>query len=405
MSIKLNFQHLYALLEISRTGSISQAANRVHRSQSALTMAVRRLEAELDSKLFERRATGMFPTDAGRLFINRIERAFAALRPALQTMPGRGGARCAEALYRAVTSTQLRAMVEVVQQGGFSLAARVLGLSQPSVHRAARDLETVLGRPLFKATAQGAVPTREARDLARCANLAFYEIRQGLDEINELRGKVSGELRIASLPLARAGLVPESVSRIVARCPDLQVRIVDGPYAELLQELRMGQVDLIVGALRSPGPTGDVCQKLLFEEPLSILVRAGHPLLGASTPGAAALARLEWVMPRSGTPARDNVAAFFAAQGVDGPTHIVECSSLVATRGLLLRTDRAALLSASQVEFEVQTGRLAVLRENLPGTCRGIGLTTRLNWKPTRIQAEYVALLEELAEGLGNHAR
>jgi DNA-binding transcriptional LysR family regulator len=397
----LNLQHLYALLEISSMGSISKAAESVHRSQSALTMAVRNIERAIGERLFERVPAGVFPTAAGRLFLARLERSFDWLRRALQGLPVRRGMRSGRELYRTVTSTQLRALIAVVQQGGFSLAARHLGLSQPSVHRAARDLELLLGQSLFKSATQGVEPTRAARRLARYASLAFCEIRQGLEEIEELRGRTGGRLSVASLPLARASLLPESISRILARHPGLQVRIVDGPYPELLQELRMGQVDLIVGALRTPNPAADVQQELLFEAPLSIVVRAGHPLLSGKPPGARVLARLEWVMPRAGTPAREYIAAYFERQGVSGPAHIVECSSLVATRGLLLRSDRAALLSADQVQFEVDSGILAVLHKDLPGTRRAIGLTTRVSWKPTRVQQEYVVLLRSLAKRYG----
>jgi hypothetical protein len=53
------------------------------------------------------------------------------------------------------------------------------------------------------------------------------------------------------------------------------------------------------------------------------------------------------------------------------------------------------------VQFEVDSGRLAVLRKDLPGTRRAIGLTTRVSWKPTRVQQEYVVLLRSLAKRYG----
>jgi hypothetical protein len=60
-----------------------------------------------------------------------------------------------------------------------------------------------------------------------------------------------------------------------------------------------------------------------------------------------------------------------------------------------------ALLSADQVRFEVESGRLAVLRKDLPGTRRAIGLSTRIDWKPTPVQQEYVVLLRALAKRYG----
>lgn len=399
----LNLQHLNAVLQVANLGSITRASERVHRSQSALTMAIRKIEGTIGALLFERHATGMSVTDAGRILASRIERAFNCLENGVQSLPARNGRHSRPVLSRAVTSTQLRALVAIVQQGGFSPAARLLGRSQPSVHRAARDLETVLDTPLFRVGSAGvAEPTREAWALARFASLAFQEIEQGLEEIANLRGRVGGRLRVASLPLARAEFLPESIDQILGTYPDLRVSIVDGPYDELLNELRMGQVDLILGALRSPKPAADVHQELLFEDPLSIVVRSGHPLLDRHRVKVGDLAKLAWVMPRAGTPAREHIASYFARSGVIAPSRIVECSSLVTTRGLLLNSDRAALLSFGQVRIEVERGLLAVLKRDLPGTRRPIGLTTRLGWKPTPIQAEYVRLLRPLARHLGN---
>ena len=189
----------------------------------------------------------------------------------------------------------------------------------------------------------------------------------------------------------------EALTRVLATYPDIKASIVDGPYAELLHELRHGLLDVIVGALRFPPPTDDITQRLLFDDPLSIVVRPGHPVLAGTMPGAAALAALDWIVPREGTPARAEFVAFFDAHGVIPPRRIVECSSLVTTRGLLLRSDRAALLSALQVRHEIETGTLAALPAPLPGTERAIGLTVRADWKPTVAQQHFLEVIEQTA--------
>ena len=80
---------------------------------------------------------------------------------------------------------------------------------------------------------------------------------------------------------------------------------------------------------------------------------------------------------------------------------MIECSSLVATRGLLLQSDRAALLSPLQVREGVKAGELAVLVDAIPNSGRSIGLTTRENWEPTMVQAEFDAIIRKLAEYIG----
>jgi DNA-binding transcriptional LysR family regulator len=285
----------------------------------------------------------------------------------------------------------------VVETGGFSSAARQLGLAQPTVHRAVRDIEALCGEPLCRRTTGGVEPTLRAVRLARHAGLALLEIRHGLEEVAELDGQRRSRIRVGCLPLARVQILPDAVNATLERHPELAISIVDGPYDELLRSLRHGTLDLVIGALREPAPSADVVQETLFHDPLAIVVRAGHPVLRVRARGAVALAKLSWIVPRSGTPARSYFNAYFRAHGVPTPRRCIECSSLVATRGLLLGSDRAALLSARQVRLELAARQLALVLDPLPGTARPIGLTTRRDWKPTPAIADLLAELRQAA--------
>ena len=385
-----NLRHLYAAAEAARRGSISRAADSVHLSQSAVTQGIARLEKMAGERLFERSGTGIRPTEAGRRFVARIERAFQKLKACQPELdPGTSS----EPLHRRATATQLRALVAVVESGGFSLAARELGRSQPSVYRSARDLERLCGRELFRRSANAVEATPLARLMARSASLAFAEIRQGFEEVDELHGRMQGSVAVGCLPLARTSLLPTAITDLLVAHPSARVKVVDGPYDELLHTLLNGGIDLVIGALRLPRPTHQVVQEPLFDDPLSIVVRRGHPLLGRVA-GVTALAGLDWIVPREGTPARDHFNAFFEKRGVAPPCRLIECSSLVTTRGLLLQSDRAALLSVRQAKLDVDAGSLATLSDPLPGTERTIGMTWRRDWQPTTVQRRFVAALK-----------
>jgi DNA-binding transcriptional LysR family regulator len=188
-----------------------------------------------------------------------------------------------------------------------------------------------------------------------------------------------------------------AVTRLLSKHPEARVSILDGPYVEQLHALRYGQIDWLIGALREPPPTTDVVQEPLFDQPLAVVVRPGHPMLDATIPTIAELARLEWVAPRPQAPARRFFDEFFERNGVSTPTRIIECSSLIATRGLLLQSDRAALLSPLQVREDVAAGELAVLIDAIEDSSRSIGMTVRDNWEPTMVQAEFGNIVRQLA--------
>ncbi len=63
-------------LEVVRTGSVTEAAERLHMAPSAVSRHIARLESELDTLLFERRARGMVPNAAGELLAAHAKRAW-----------------------------------------------------------------------------------------------------------------------------------------------------------------------------------------------------------------------------------------------------------------------------------------------------------------------------------------
>ncbi len=391
----LNLRHLRAFREIAAHESISRAAEQVHLSQPAITQALSKLERLLGASLFDRTRRGMFLNAPGGIFLFRVKRALDLVQEGAR-MAHRAGSRNQNRGFRRfdqlVTSGQLRALIAVVQAGNFSLAARSINISQPSLHRAARDLEKLSGVPLFKRVNLGIELTPPARALARHARLAFAELEQGIDEVKGWQGLDCGRIVIGSMPLARAEILPRAINAFLDLRPTVEIRVIDGPYDDLLHGLRHGEIDLLTGALRYPLPINDVKQEPLLSDPLAIVARAGHPLAGKHGVQLADLAEYGWAVPRAGTPTRAYFDTLFAKAA---PCHVVEASSLVLVRGLLAGSNRLAILSAHQMHHVEQLGLLCRLDFDMSGTHRDIGITLRKNWQPTATQSLFIALLRD----------
>ncbi|MEM7443750.1 MAG: LysR family transcriptional regulator [Pseudomonadota bacterium] len=382
----VNLRHLRAFREVVRCRSVSQASERVHLSQPAITQAITKLEGQLDTQLFERRSAGMFPTQAGTLFNQRVDRALSHIEQGAQQARRIGqkrGSRGFANFEQLLTSAQLRALTAVADAGNFSLAARSVGISQPSLHRAARDLERLAGMLLFDKHSQGIALTQPARVLVRHAKLAFSELVQGCHEVEALSGLDTGRIVIGTMPLARSHILPTAIDAMLSDRPDVTISVVDGPYDDLLYGLRHGEIDLLIGALRDPPPIDDVTQEALFDDALSVVGRTGHPLAAERAIDREDLAGFPWIVPRRGTPTRDHFDTLFAD---DLPDRIIETSSLVLVRGLLVNSDRLTLISRHQIRFEEETGLLTRLDANIGSAQRPIGLTLRRAWHPTETQ-------------------
>jgi DNA-binding transcriptional LysR family regulator len=393
-----NLRHLRAFSLAVGARSISRAAEAAHITQSAVSQAVAKLEAHYGCRLLERSAAGVWPTALGSVAAERIGRALARLTAACLRVTQVHGARQpgmvagAAAPERMLTLSQLAAFLATSQAGGFKAGARQLGLSQPSVHRAVRQLQDVLGIDLLEQTSLGLAPTRAGADFAASVALILKEIDLVADDLDEARGRHRGRVAIGSLALGRSELVPRAVARAVKAFPDAQFLIQDGTYDQLLHGLRAGELDLIVTAAR-PLSTDDVVEVPLFDDVLAVVARADHPLAVKGVAALEELRRYPWILPRRDTPTRQRCDALLAQIGGPEPVGLVETGALVSVRALLLESDRLTVLSRRQIAVDVKSGLLAALDVPLPEPRRSIVATLRRDWKPTQVQA---ALLQEL---------
>ena len=392
-SFDFNLRHLRALAATRQVGSISGGAALVNLSQPAVTQGIAKLEALTGTSLFERRATGMQATEAGRLLAARAESAMAALAAGFQAIR-RTGASGFSGPERLVTMTQVRALLALATAGSFVAAARLTKLSQPSLHRAVRDVERLCGITLVERRGRGVALTQAGVRLARAFRLAAEELESGLDELATLAGRDSGKVRIGAMPLARARLLPLATARFHTEHPSVAVEIVEGSHTELIERLRDGRLDFLVGALRLPSPGPDVSQKMLFEDRLMVVAGSNHPLADAPDPGLSDLAAFPWVMAREGSPLRREWESLFARRGMPPPSAPVTCGSVMAIRTLLAESQFLTLLSPHQVRVEISSGLLVRIGKPLDETRRAIGLTVRSGWQPTPAQSAFLGILE-----------
>lgn len=392
-----NLRHLSIALYISKNHGFSAASKAVNLSPSAITQAMKSLESSLGVEIFDRSPTGAYTNARGKVYLDRISRAFEVLRLAEGTLES---ARTQTQSRSRITISQLRAFITVCESGSYSLAARRLNLSQPSVYKSARSIEIEFDQKLLRPSSSGVDPTPRAKEFTRLASIALSEIERAQEEVHEHQGRMAGRLAIGALPLVRTRVLPNTITSLLQDYPDAKIQIFDGVYGDLLNSLRHGNLDFILGALRDPLPAKDIAQEHLFFDGLSIIVRAGHPVLSMPNPTIEDLTDLDWIVPRRGTPTREYFESLFSEHTDSEQISLVECSSLVAIRAMLLSSDRATILSSHQASYEIEKQDLAVVSIDLEGSQRPIGVSTRSDWRPTGIQREFLERLHLKSDDL-----
>jgi LysR family transcriptional activator of nhaA len=89
----LNFHHLHYFWAVAHEGNLTRAAERLHVSQSAVSVQIQKLEAELGHPLFERRGKQLVLTEAGRIALDHADAIFAMGRELVGTLQERGRER------------------------------------------------------------------------------------------------------------------------------------------------------------------------------------------------------------------------------------------------------------------------------------------------------------------------
>ncbi len=379
---RFNLRHLRALATAVELESVSATARAISLTQPAVTQALSRLENEIGASFFERRPDGLKPKPAAIILAKRI-------RPALELIGS----------HRA-TSTQVRSFLAVAQTTSYAGASQMTGLKEPSLHRAVNDLELSLGTKLVERRGRGLMLTKKGERTARNFRLAARELEAGLSELAALEGRIVDHFGIGAMPLSRARLLPDVLVRFLEKHPDVTVSVHEGAHMDLIERLRDGELDMIIGALRTPPPGRDVVQTFLFEDSPVVIGRPEHPILtGLDTaPTPAALAKFDWLIADQGAPLREGWARMFHEAGVAPPNVPISSGSAILIRQILLQTDCLTLLSPDQLKMELEKGVLVKICDAPEWVSRSIGVTTRADWRPTSIQSELIEQIKASSE-------
>ena len=216
---------------------------------------------------------------------------------------------------------QLRYFVAVAEELHFGRAAARLGMAQPPLSRAIRDLERQLGVALLerttrqvRLTAAGEVLLRDARTALEAVTAAARRARQA--------GSPSPRLRVALKADVDGGLLPQILDAYCADDAALPPELVLGGFGEQPQALRDGRAD--VGLLLCPFDGHGLDSEPLLTEPLLAALAAADPLAartrlcladlaGRRLPGGSAASHGRPAGPRAGqAPPASNLSEIFS---------------------------------------------------------------------------------------------
>ncbi|OHX06733.1 LysR family transcriptional regulator [Micromonospora sp. WMMB235] len=176
---------------------------------------------------------------------------------------------------------ELRYFVAVAEELHFGRAARRLGIAQPPLSRAIRQLERRLGVTLLERdsrrvalTGAGSVLLREGRAALDAVDAADRRTRRAGEAANGGAGLV-----LATKAGASSELLPKLLDAYAAEPDAVRVEVLLSGIGEQERLLRDGRADVALLHLPFDSTTGLDTEELVTEQQVVVLP-AGHPLAG-----------------------------------------------------------------------------------------------------------------------------
>ncbi|MBS3652150.1 LysR family transcriptional regulator [Pseudaminobacter sp. 19-2017] len=262
--------------------------------------------------------------------------------------------------------THMRMIVALDDHGQVSAAANVLGMSQPAASRMIAEMESILKAPLCERLSRGMGLTQYGRALARRARAILLELREVDREISELRSGRGGTVLLGCVTAPAIELAVPAIRRMREENPGLQVSIQVESSPVLTRELLASRHDFIIA--RVP----DDLNPRLFEiqeigvEKACLIVRRGHPLMGAEEVDPERLVEFDWVFQPEGSLLRRTVERILISRNVPLPERVLNTGSLLLTLVMVAQSDAIAPVSVEVAKFIGGEHGLAGAIEVLP---------------------------------------
>jgi LysR family pca operon transcriptional activator len=268
----------------------------------------------------------------------------------------------------------LRVADALATHGSLLKASASLGVGQPALTRSLAEFERIAGARLFERHARGVTPTVAGVAMIRLARRVLAELRRGEEELDGIGDAARGSVAIGALPVAAVGILPGVLVRLRRRHPQLRVRLEQGRTEELLPLLAARQIDLVVGRLYPPAVPDGFRREALWEEPISLLARARHPLLaGRRKVTSETLAACEFVLPTITQRVGQEIEHALARLGLSAEP-VLRSSSYGLIREMLLATDLVAVMPSSMMLGDLLRGDVRIVPLAIAAEQRPAGL-------------------------------
>ena len=281
--------------------------------------------------------------------------------------------------------------LEVARLGGVAKVAVELNITQPAVTKTIQDLEELLGTALFVRGYRQFTLTEAGKVFLHYALSSVNMLRQGCDILEDIEMNNKGVL-VGALPTASSSILPLAVKEFAEQGMRAKVVVVTGINDYLLSQLRLGDMDFVIGRMADPEKMTGLTFEHLYSEKVVLAVRPGHPLLEKPLQ-LGGIADYRLIIPPIGSIIRPSVEKMFMMHGVTKFDDAIQTVSSNFGRGLTRASDYVWAISEGVVRQDVEAGNLALLPVDTTETAGPVGLTKRIDFTASSAAEAFIKVL------------
>ena len=280
-------------------------------------------------------------------------------------------------ISRRIKIRHLEAFVEVARQKSVGRAAITLSLTQPAVTRTIRELEQIVGAALIERDGRGIRLSHQGEVFLSHAGSGLAAVRSGIAALANVSTIAGPPVRIGALPTVSATIMPGAVAEFLDSGVKSPLRVITGENRVLLDQLRNGDLDLVMGRMPAPEMMSSLRFEPLYRDRVVFIVSKSHPLSGQRQVAADILAHHPVLVPPAGSIIHPFVERVILEQGMARPVQAVETVSDSFGRAFVRSSDAIWIISRGVVAAEIASGEFVELPIDTGSTMGAVGLVSR----------------------------
>ncbi len=271
----------------------------------------------------------------------------------------------------------------IVEAGGMTEAAALVGATQPGLSRTVAYLEKRLKEPLFVRGRRPLEPTPLGRDLAEQGAAVRHAMQRAQNAVEAFTRGERGTVRIGGTPFFMDALISAMIGDFQKRRPNVRITQTYGYTGDLAAKIRAGRLDLAV----CPIEVFDAENDLGFEEILPgrnvIACSSAHPLLRAGQFRSTDVLNYSWIEPPPGSPLSADLQTALIGLGADRVRISYSGASLAGILEHLRASNSLAVLPFGVVFAQRRFGEIAELPLTLAHPPRSLGVLQSKTMPPS----------------------